>query len=120
MAIQELPTRFWKKVQVNPGSCWEWTGCLNSCGYGRTFLGGKHVYAHRLMFEAHNGPLGEGLQALHRCDNPKCVNPDHLFAGTRSDNMRDMVAKGRHAGGPKRRVSLPKEPAPAQERQAAV
>lgn len=98
MDLSVLPKRFWKKVQYAESGCWEWTGCLNSMGYGRTFFGGKHVYAHRVMLEAAKGPLN-GLHALHACDNPKCVNPAHLFAGTHQDNMRDMVRKGRKRGG---------------------
>lgn len=76
------------------GVCWIWTGALTSRGYGHLYAG-KTVRAHRFAFERAHGPLGAGVVVCHRCDNRLCVRPDHLFAGSLSDNMRDMVAKGR-------------------------
>ena len=83
---------------VTETGCWEWRGTRNDQGYGlitapRLNLDGARV--HRLMYELHVGPLGD-LQGCHRCDNPPCCNPAHIFPGTGADNMADMVAKGRH------------------------
>lgn len=93
-----LAERFRAKIVVVEGGCWEWTGSTNPSGYGELGLGGRHeglVAAHRLSWELHVGPIPDGLWVLHRCDNPPCCNPDHLFLGTRTDNVRDMYAKGR-------------------------
>jgi hypothetical protein len=78
--------------------CWLWTGSVNNWGYGRGRARGlRERGAHRISFRAHRGPISPGLLVLHRCDTPSCVNPDHLFLGTTSDNSKDMVAKGRQA-----------------------
>lgn len=88
--------RFMAKVSIDVVSgCWLWNGPIDSYGYG---MHGKRR-AHRFSFEIHNSPPGD-LFVCHRCDNPPCVNPDHLFLGTQQDNMNDMVAKDR--SGPKR------------------
>lgn len=87
-------TRFWAKVARTPG-CWIWNGCHTSAGYGQIRLHGEAVYAHRLSWEMKNGPVPVGIEVLHKCDNPACVNPEHLFLGTQSDNINDCVAKGR-------------------------
>jgi len=79
--------------------CWGWRGSTNPQGYGRV---GKQQYAHRVAWEFYNGPIPDGLFVLHRCDNPPCTNPAHLFLGTHEDNMADAAAKGRLNGRPKR------------------
>lgn len=85
--------RFWKHVRVTP-TCWLWTGTRSKAtGYGKFNNGVTIVSAHRFAYEAANGPTQQWV--LHRCDNPPCVRPSHLFAGTAKDNMRDMDAKGR-------------------------
>lgn len=90
--------RFWSKVAVVPGDgCWEWiAGLKGNNGYGDFSLGvGRNIGAHRFAWAITNGPIGDGLFVCHRCDNRKCVRPDHLFLGTAGDNNRDMFAKGR-------------------------
>jgi hypothetical protein len=84
---------FWKSVDKS-GPCWIWTGHRNNRGYGTL---GKN-YAHRYSYEKCCGPIPRGLCVLHRCDNPPCVRPDHLFLGTRKDNALDMSAKRRGSG----------------------
>lgn len=93
-----LPDRFWRFVTPVDG-CWLWRGNRNQAGYGQIKVGrkGPSVSAHRLSYELHHGPIPAGLFVLHRCDNPPCVNPDHLFVGTAKDNSDDMIAKGRRA-----------------------
>ena len=77
--------------------CWLWTKGSDLKGYGCLSVAGKKHKAHRLSFVLHRGEVPSGMQVCHRCDVPACINPDHLFAGTGSDNMRDCVRKGRHA-----------------------
>lgn len=77
--------------------CWEWRGMRNHDGYGQVWVRAlqRNVGAHRISFEQHKGPIPEGLLICHTCDNPPCINPDHLFAGTHKDNTADMMRKGR-------------------------
>lgn len=103
--------RFWPKVNKNGsvpehcpelGACWEWTATKLPGGYGNfssAITSHKEVRAHRFSYELAYGPIPKGLNVLHRCDNPACVNPDHLFLGTHKDNADDMVSKGRNAKG---------------------
>lgn len=86
---------FWDRVEKGDG-CWRWTGKPSSAGYGRVGVGKRRVvFAHRRAWELTHGPVPDGMCVLHRCDNPICVRPDHLFLGTRGDNARDMASKGR-------------------------
>lgn len=90
---------FWHNIDKRgPKECWLWEGACNrgSHPYGRF---GKGKYAHRVMYEHYHRMLLPEEQVLHVCDNPKCVNPAHLFVGDRYDNMRDMAAKGRQTTG---------------------
>lgn len=82
-----------QKVTVAEGGCWEWSGSKGSNGYGQFWDGVRLIPAHRFLV-GHDSIPG-GLHACHKCDNKICVNPSHIFIGTRSDNMRDCVSKGR-------------------------
>lgn len=75
--------------------CVEWTGRRTATGYGRLVRGGKHLYAHRWTYQQEHGPIPAGMLVRHTCDNPPCVNPEHLVLGTQADNMRDMAERGR-------------------------
>ena len=78
--------------------CWLWLGAVNRLGYGVVTkrAASKAIFAHRAAYIAAHGSIPEGMDILHRCDNPPCVNPCHLFPGTHTDNMHDMIRKGRH------------------------
>lgn len=90
-------SRFETKFSVTPG-CWPWHGSMQSTGYGAFHVKGKYVAAHRFAYAAYVGPIADGLLVLHSCDNPICVNPDHLRLGTDSDNTADKVARNRCNG----------------------
>jgi len=113
MPNKRIPTevRFWAKVDKSAGEdgCWIWTAKRNLGGYGHfwdgTYLASgrnRLAIASRWVYEHTNGPIPDNLLVCHRCDNPPCVNPSHLFLGTRDDNLRDMMNKGRdrHPCGP--------------------
>lgn len=92
-----LSTRFFRKVD-RTATCWIWTGNTSRNGYGSIQSGGKGsptLSAHRLSYEMHKGQIPEGCVVMHSCDNPSCVNPDHLSIGTFKENTADMIAKGR-------------------------
>lgn len=99
MPIEE---RLRRNMRVNPVSgCWEWQGCKRS-GYGHTIVGSRtdgtrHTErAHRLAYMVWNGEIPRGYDVCHKCDNPACINPNHLFIGTRQDNVDDRERKGRN------------------------
>lgn len=88
------PDRILSRLQRSNG-CLEWTGSKAKDGYGHTRFKGRLYSTHRLMWQWMFGPIPEGLHCLHRCDNPACADPDHLFLGTDADNARDRNEKGR-------------------------
>lgn len=89
----DFEKKFFSQVQYSP-DCWEWLGSTARKGYGQFYFQGKTKPSHRWSYEYFIGPLGD-LLCCHHCDNPPCVNPFHLFAGTAKDNAQDMVKKGR-------------------------
>lgn len=88
--------RIMSRVAVGATGCWVWQGWCNTLGYGEGNFCGRRWMVHRLVYTLERGEIAPGLQACHTCDNPKCVNPDHIFIGTRKDNMSDCRQKGRH------------------------
>ena len=78
-------------------SCWNWNKSITKWGYGHIKVKGKVMLAHRISYEANKEPIPDGLCVLHKCDNPACINPDHLFLGTNADNVRDKVSKNRQS-----------------------
>jgi len=86
----------WDAVTRREGDCLVWTKARNSDGYGSLGRNGKTIGAHRAAYSDLVGPIPEGLSVLHHCDNPPCVNPEHLFLGTQKDNVHDALEKKRH------------------------
>ncbi len=105
LADESVRNRFFSKINQS-SDCWLWFGNLNQRGYGRFVVKhGKVAAAHRASWEIHNGEIPEGLFVCHKCDNPQCVNPSHLFLGTPQDNIADAMKKGRLKGVTRKRPS---------------
>ncbi len=96
MYSKEFIVRFWNKVdRQKPDECWNWTGSKSCGGYGNWWADKKKIRAHRLAWQITNGTISPGQLCLHKCDNPSCVNPSHLYIGTHKDNMRDKLQRFR-------------------------
>jgi hypothetical protein len=88
--------RLFNRVKIDENGCWNYTGFKDKFGYGRLRgLDGHKILAHRLSYEENYGPIPEDMMVLHSCDNPACVNPEHLRLGTQTDNMQDMTGRKR-------------------------
>lgn len=95
MRQADVHHRLLEKTRIMPNGCIEWHGYAHEDGYGFIKIKGQNCLTHRVSWEINNGPIPEGLCVLHKCDNPPCINPEHLFLGTKQDNMNDCIRKGR-------------------------
>lgn len=94
--------RFHSGYEKCPESgCWNSKKAKNKGGYTKFVAFGRTLLFHRVSYELYHGPIPNTMMVCHKCDNPTCVNPDHLFLGTAQDNMDDKIAKGRHKGAPR-------------------
>ena len=101
--MKDLVVRFYDKWKFSSNKfdeefCWEWLGYLDKGGYGAIKVSGVPKQAHRVSWELHRGDIPEGKMVLHKCNNSKCVNPNHLYVGTHRDNMLDAIKAGTFAG----------------------
>jgi hypothetical protein len=102
MSTDKAKARLWAHVIADGDGCWEYDNCYPTVGYGMIASGGgkpAYIYAHRLSYEIWNGPIPKDLWVLHKCDNPSCCRPDHLYLGTAVENGRDQRVRGRSPHG---------------------
>lgn len=94
----KVETRFWSKVErPHPTECWEWQPGLDRSTYGQFNIGGRNIGVHRIAYMLERGSIPDGLEVCHRCDNPRCCNPLHLFTATHQGNIDDKVMKNRQS-----------------------
>lgn len=93
---QKVLKKILERIEIDINSCWNYKGCKILTGYGHMHFRGIDFYVHRAMYILTYGEIPKGMQVLHRCDNPSCCNPEHLFLGTVADNMHDRDSKGRN------------------------
>jgi hypothetical protein len=112
VSTETVLERLLKHTLVNADTaCWEWQASVNNVGYGMMRDATKMRSTHRISYEEHIGPIPKGMCVCHKCDNTRCVNPDHLWLGTMRDNINDMIKKGRDSfghrkGKPHRRIDV--------------
>jgi len=95
-----IAERLMGRIIIDPDTeCWNWSGCLTAAGYGQLRIDGVTIYTHRLAYEEFVGAIPGELHVLHTCDNPKCINPKHLFIGDALANHADCIMKGRKPSG---------------------
>jgi len=94
-SIKNIKEHIENQIEINDFNCWLWTGHTDKDGYGNITIKRKSKRTHRVYWEIINGPIPKGMWVLHTCDVPSCINLNHLFLGTHTDNMRDKVKKGR-------------------------
>lgn len=96
-----------RNYRIDPKTnCWNWTRNIGKNGYGRLMINYVSIYAHRYSYQLHKGDIPKGLFVCHSCDNRRCVNPNHLWIGTHTDNVRDMFSKGRNPRQTKIRIDI--------------
>lgn len=116
-AATDLLAKLLSLIVINQSTeCWNWQGTKTSDGYGRIGVSGRLHLAHRVMFSLQRKAIPKGMLVLHKCDNPACINPGHLFLGTQQDNMTDCKNKGRIAKGDKSGARLHPEKVPRGDR----
>lgn len=90
-----LKATLFNRSRLAENGCWEWVGYFGSGGYGMMSRNGKNQRAHRISYEAYKGTISKGMVVRHTCDNPACINPDHLILGSQRDNVADREARNR-------------------------